>query len=1415
MQNPSTEENPTAALPTQAPLGASRSDAALSRGGHLYEAVLQSAMDGFFCVDLQGRLIDANEAYCRMSGYEKAELLKLRVVDLDALDTTSQVAARVQRLLTTGHERFTTQHRRKDGSIYDVEVSLHYQPQGGAFIFGFFHDISERKRAEAERLLMVELLRLINFNTSPDAHSLMRAVTHLLREWSGCEAVGIRLKESEDYPYYETRGLPADFILAENKLCTVDTHGNPLRDAHGNPVLECMCGNVLCGRTNPTKPFFTGKGSFWTNSTSVLLGSTTETDRQSRTRNRCHGEGYESVALIPLRLGQETYGLLQLNDRQPGRFSPGKIALLENLADSLSLALAQCKTQQALRESEQRFRSYFELGLIGIAITSPEKGWVQFNDRLCEMLGYTQSQLARKNWAELTHPDDLPRDLTQFERVLRGEIDAYRLEKRFVHREGATVHIDISVKCVRRADGTVNHFVAFLQDITERKQAEILLATRAELAELAHHGSLDDLVQAALDKAESLTNSQIGFFHFVDPDQESLRLQQWSTNTLKHMCTAAGKGHHYPVSKAGVWVDCLKTRAPVIHNDYASLPHRKGLPEGHAPVIRQLVVPVLRDGLVFALLGVGNKPGNYGPGDVKLVQDLADTVADYALRKQAEALLREREASYRVLFESMTQGAFRQRANGALVDVNLAALRLFGLTREEFLGRTSFSPAWDVIHEDGSPWPGQDHPSSLALRTGEPVTGAVAGVFNARTGTRVWMEINAIPAFQPREKTPHEVLVTLHDITARKHAEAQLREQAFWLAESQRVGRIGSYNLEIRAGTWTSSEVLDDIFGINSESGKTVASWNALVHPQERAEMLNYFRQHVIMARQPFDREYRIVRPRDGQVRWVWGRGELSFDPEGKPLRMIGTIQDITHRKESEQALLESQQRLELATSSAELGIWDWDITTNHMTWDERMFRLYGLEQKPKHYGVEIWEQAIHPDDRNQAWAVCQSALRGERDYDTAFRVRHPDGKIRHIRARGIVLRDMEGKPTRMLGINYDVTERRLLEDQLRQAQKMEAIGHLAGGVAHDFNNILASTLLHLGLLQQNPQLDPQTRLALGELIADSQRGANLTRQLLMFSRRSIMDRKTLDLNELVANLLKMLGRVIGEHVTLRFDRKEGLPLVDADSGMLEQVLMNLCVNARDAMPQSGGTITIWLEALQAGESRVRPYYGVQPGQFVCLSVADTGCGMDGPTLKRVFEPFFTTKDVGKGTGLGLATVHGIAGQHGGWVEVDSQVGRGSTFRVFLPASARTTIGKATDLQKGLCGGHETILLVEDEAGLRRVAAQSLRLLGYRVWEAANGPAALELWDEHREKIDLLLSDMVMPAGMSGLELAERLRAEKPGLKVIICSGYSTELIRPAVLSQKSIVPLAKPYQLEVLSKAVRASLDGESENNS
>jgi PAS domain S-box-containing protein len=850
-----------------------------------------------------------------------------------------------------------------------------YSPEKECFV-AVFDVITERKRAEEAQETTVELLRLCN--KAGSSRELMRDLTRYFQQLTGCEAVGVRLRKGDDFPYYETRGFPEEFVLLENSLCAVDQKGDLIRDRAGHPALECMCGNIICGRFDPSKTFFTAHGSFWSSCTTELLASTTDADRQAKTRNRCNGEGYESVALIPLRLHGETFGLVQFNDKRRGRFTAEKIALLEVLVDYVAIALAKLKTDEALQESNQ------------------------FNQQII-------------NSAE----------------------------------EGVIVY-----------------------------------------------GS-------------------------------DLRYQVWN--------------------------------------------------------------PFME--------------------------------------------------------------------------------RLSGLAASEVLGK---------------------HPLE---------------VFPFLRGTGVIEQVE---------------------------------------------------------------KALD---------GQTSP---------------------------PIDFPYHS--PESGRSGWTTDTSAPLRNMNGDIIGVIGTVREITERKRAVEALHETAQRLQLATASGGLGIWDWDVQTNALAWDDRMFELYGISKKAFSQHIEAWQSALHPDDAGKTIAACQAAVRGEREYDTEFRVVHPNGVIRFIKAHGVVVRDKDGRALRMIGINRDITEQRNLEEKFRQAQKMEAIGHLAGGVAHDFNNILTAIIGYGNLLNMKlPEADPLHNYV-DQILVSSEKAANLTHSLLAFSRKQVINPIPVDINEIVAGMKKILDRIIGEDIEFKVKTADHALIVKSDKGQMEQVLMNLVTNARDAMPH-GGMLTITTEEAEIDERFVQIHQYGNAGRYAVVSVMDTGVGMDNTTQDRIFEPFFTTKEVGKGTGLGLAMVYGTIKQHDGFINVYSESGTGSAFRIYLPLAEYHKQLSGKKASTAIVSGNETLLLVEDDTAVRKVIKTLLEELGYHVIEAIDGEHAVNLFQENRERIQLVVSDMIMPK-LSGKDVYKELKKIKPDIKILFISGYTADILKQKGIENEKINFISKPLRTDALSRKIREVLD-------
>ncbi|MCU0256570.1 MAG: PAS domain S-box protein [Vicinamibacterales bacterium] len=546
----------------------------------------------------------------------------------------------------------------------------------------------------------------------------------------------------------------------------------------------------------------------------------------------------------------------------------------------------------------------------------------------------------------------------------------------------------------------------------------------------------------------------------------------------------------------------------------------------------------------------------------------------------------------------------------------------------------------------------------------------------------------------------------------------------------------------------------------------------------------------------------------------VWGlylaRAYLTL---GRELER-GAARDrvMAAEREREKALREREERfrtyfedslLAMAITSPEKG---WEVVNDRLT------QLLGYSREElRHLD---WAQLTHPDDLGADLAQFQRMLTGEIEgYSLEKRFVRKDGAIVHTILSTRLVRRPDGTPDHCLAQLQDITDRKRLDEertrlaeQLRQSQKLEAIGSLAGGIAHDYNNLLMVQLGHLAMLQAEPGLPAAVADSLAEIEKSTRMAAQLTRQLLAFGRRQVLQIQRLDLNETVGNLSTMLRRVLPEDITFELRTSPSPLWVDADAGSMEQVIVNLVVNARDAMP-GGGRLTLATGAVTFTDTTVPPHADARPGRFACLTVADTGRGMDAETQRRIFEPFFTTKDVGKGTGLGLATVYGIVRQHRGWVDVESAPERGAAFRVYFVAAdaAAPAVRPPTPAPERAVGQGEAILVAEDNDQVRQVIARSLQRMNYRVLAARDATEAAGLWARHRDEVRLLLSDMVMGEGQNGLQLAHALRGERPQLPVIIMSGHSEDLVGAGLAHD--MLFLAKPWTDDALGMMVRLAL--------
>jgi PAS domain S-box-containing protein len=699
------------------------------------------------------------------------------------------------------------------------------------------------------------------------------------------------------------------------------------------------------------------------------------------------------------------------------------------------------------------------------------------------------------------------------------------------------------------------------------------------------------------------------------------------------------------------------------------------------------------------------------------------------------------------------------------------------------------------------------------------------------------------------------------DVTARKRAEEDLKES------NQRLQQITlSLHEAVYLRDAKTRQILyinpafEKICGISCESFlKNPEVFTDIIHPDDKQRVLES-REGAFSAGEVQDVEHRIIHPRKN-IRWVRGQMFPVKNEKGEVYRLARTLEDITDRKGAEEELRRLNRSLQTLSKCNEVVVRATDESTLltkvcQLITEIGGFRLawvgYMEQDENKSVRPVAWAgpEAGYVEHLRVSWADTDrghgpsgaairtgqptifSDLAGQPDF-VPWReaaLRHGFGssiglplKVDNKIVGALAVYSSEADPfsaaeTALLteladDLGFGIAALRSrdrgkqLEEQLRQSQKMEAIGQLAGGVAHDFNNLL-TIIQGNATLCLNPQLDPGEKSNCShQIVQAAERAASLTRQLLIFSRKQVMRRADVDLNELVGNMTKMLRRILGEDIVLHTSYSSHPAFIHADTGMIEQVLMNLIINARDAM-SSGGQLSISTGGQEIPQAQIEKNPDALAGPHVCLTVSDTGCGISKETMPRIFEPFFTTKEVGRGTGLGLATVYAIVQQHHGWVAVTSEVGRGTTFHVYLPAAKGVPVKSEALTAPQLPRGDETILVAEDEPAVRSLVNNFLRRCGYTVLTAESGVAALEVWKGHRDKIQLLLTDMIMPDGMTGFDLAQRLRSEQPELKVVYTSGYSADIFGKDSTLIRDGHFLQKPYHPHQLAQTVRDCLD-------
>ena len=790
---------------------------------------------------------------------------------------------------------------------------------------------------------------------------------------------------------------------------------------------------------------------------------------------------------------------------------------------------------------------------------------------------------------------------------------------------------------------------------------------------------------------------------------------------------------------------------------------------------------------------------------------MAGSVSDIDARKRAEESLRQSEERYSLAVAGSDDGVWDWDLTTGMAFESSRARELQGLAPGPELQRLDDLLTSLRVHPDDAPRRADGIRAHLA---GE--TPAYECEYRVRRddGSYRWIRVRAL-CIRDANGKPYRMAGSVSDVHARKEAEDGLRksQERFELAVSGSNDGIVDWDI-VNDRVFASQRALRIIGAPSDQTFYTMGEWTKLLrtHPDDLARHAVETQRRVDGDTSMRENEYRVLHP-NGEYRWVRVRGSAVAGPDGKAIRWAGSVSDIDEQKRIEEALRRSEERYQLAVQGSNEGLWDWDLISDNLFLSARaqdlMWQTSGEPLRPRREWIELTR--YHPEDRDMVRSELCAHLRGQtRHYKVEYRVLHHSGQWHWYRQRGVAVRDAQGRPTRMAGSMEDITDRKTaevererLEAQLRQAQKLEAIGTLAGGIAHDFNNILAAILGYGEMAQKDAAEGSAQRRHIDAAISAGMRAKSLVERILAFSRSGMGERVPVHVQSVVVETLDQLTASLPHGITLEQRLEAGDAAVLGDPTQVHQVVMNLCANAVQAM-KSHGTLTVMLDRVDLNSPRCAT--SVLPdGAYVRLSVRDTGVGIAPQVIERIFDPFFTTKEVGVGTGLGLSLVHGIVTDLGGGIDVQSKVGDGSSFTVYLPWN--TTMPAPEPVQESVVGGGgETVLLVDDEEALVRLGEEMIAGLGYEPIGFTSSTAALEAFRATPERFDAVLSDESMP-DMTGSELARAIREIRGDIPIVLMSGYVTAALTHRARDAGVLDVLAKPLVARDIARSLADAL--------
>ena len=1510
-----------------------------------YRSILRAALDGYWLTDTSGRILEVNEAYCRMSGYSETELLSMNISDFEVVETPTIIAEHMQKVLLKGSDRFESQHRRKDGTIFDVEVSVQIHREEGERCVCFVRDITERKQAEEQLQRSEERFRNL-YDDAPVGYfeydrqgNITRvnrtelkmlgytaeemigrpcwefivdeaAREQILDKLSGVRPPAVGLERT----YRRKDGTTFPVLFEDQLIMDEDGHITGIRTAiqditeHKRAQEELESNYALLRIAGRTAKFGGWSVDLGTNiatwsdevaeihemprgyspevSEAIQFYAPEWQDRISQVFRDCAEKGVpydEEMEII-------TATSRRIWVRTNGEAVPDVDGKIVKVLGAFQDITKRKRAEEALRESEEKFRSIFvsmaEIVVLHELVCDEDDRPVNYrildcNPAFTRITGIRREDAVGRLATDVYGADSAPY-LDEYARVaLTSEPCSFITDHAPLDK-----HFDIRV-----ASPGKNMFVTVTTDITESKRAEEALKASEEKYRLLVENQTDLVVKVDLE----------GRFQFVSPSycrlfgkaENELLGQKYMPLVHEDDREAAAKAvealfsppHTSYVEQRAMtrdgwrWLAWIDTAVLDTHGNVKEIigvgrdvterkQAEKDLQESEKK-FRQ-VVENANEGIFIIQEGRYKFINDYGlrlfkrdreelvgakilehvhPDDRHFVSERIERrlsgepvenivehriidangqvkwvetrgvltswdgktanigfATDINERKQAEEALRESEENYRTIFDTANDAIFiHDMQTGEILDVNQRMLDMYEYTeKKELIGQFV-----EILSSNEVPYTERE--------AGERVQEAAKGkpqVFEwhakKKNGQLFWIEVNLKKVSllgEPR------IVAFVRDVTERKRAEEALRE-----SESKfRAAFEGSHDaitLTTKDGRFVDcNKRALELYGLESKQDfldKRPADLSPYLQPNGRASSE--------ASRELINRAFQ-----DGgllQFEWVHQRnnGEtFSAEVILTPIRLgeeevlQANIRDITQRKQAEMALKHTSEKFEKTFQAAPV----WVVLSvledgRYLEVNEAFIQTTGYEREEligkTSLELGTW---VQPERRSEIIQTVREKG-GVRNLEVQRRLR--SGDIIDTLFSAETLR-LDGQEV-MISITQDITdlkraeaEKDRLEQAMRQTQKIESVGRLAGGVAHDFNNMLSVILGNTEMALEGLNSAQPLHDRLLEIQKAAQRSTNVVRQLLAFARKQTIAPRVLDLNETVEEMLKMLRQLIGENIDLSWQPGRDVWPVKVDPAQIDQILANLSVNARDAI-DGVGKLTIETGKVSFDEAYCSEHQGFVPGDFVLLAVSDNGCGMNAETLKNLFEPFFTTKEVGKGTGLGLATVYGITKQNNGFVNVYSEPDQGTTIKIYLPrhrAVDETTRPERADT--GETHGSETILLVEDETTILKMTRMMLERLGYTVLTAATPGEAMDAAREHSQEIDLLMTDVVMPE-MNGRDLAGKLLSLYPNLKWLFMSGYTANVIAHHGVLDEGVNFIQKPFSKQELSVKVRKVLD-------